>query len=123
MATTKSRKPAQRPVAAKRMGRSSASQLYEAACAELARREPQGYECAFQLFGEAVTAGSMPARYRLGLMLMHGLGTRRNIPGALEHFAIAAAHGDTLAASRWRWLMALEGFLWSRASAFSGLGR
>jgi len=32
----------------------------------------------------------------------------------------AAAYGDTPEESRWCWLMALQGFLWSRASAFSG---
>lgn len=48
-----------------------------------------------------VAAGSI-GTLRLGLKLMHGLGTRRNMPGALEHFAIAAAHGDALAESRWR---------------------
>lgn len=123
MVTSKSRNAAPKPVPATNTTHKSASRLHEAGCAELAGHDPQSLVRAFRLFEEAVAAGSMPARYRLGLMLMHGLGTRRNIPEALKHFGIAAAHGDALAESRWRWLMALEGFLWSRAGAFSGQAR
>lgn len=50
---------------------------------------------------EEVTARSMLARYRLGLMLMHGLGARRYMPEAFKHFDIAAAHGDALTESHW----------------------
>jgi len=107
----------------KSMDPSRASQLFREACAEMAGHDPAGYLRAFKLFEAAAAAGSIAAEHRLGLMRMHGLGVRKSIPAAIRHFSIAARYGDGLADRRLVWLMALEGFLWSRGDAFSGYWR
>lgn len=100
-----------------------ATQLFNDACAEVTEQDPAGYARAFKLFEAAAGAGSVAAQHRLGLMLMYGLGVRRNIPAAVRHFCSAARCGDAAADRHWGWLMALEGFLWSRGDPFSGYWR
>ncbi len=72
------------------------------------------------LFERATAAGLAESRYSLGLIYWHGLGVKRDTSLALSHFGIAAQCGHQPSASRWCWLMSLEGLLWRRKSALTG---
>ena len=81
--------------------------------------DARSHEKAFALAQQAVTAGAMGGHAMLARMYEFGLGTRRHLPKATKHYALAAIHGDTKADRTWGWLMALEGFLWHRGDALS----
>jgi TPR repeat protein len=81
--------------------------------------DARSHEKAFSLAQQALSAGAMGGHAMLADMYEHGLGTRRNLPKATKHYALAAIHGDAKADQTWGWLMALEGFLWHRGDAFS----
>ena len=70
-------------------------------------------------FQKAANAGERLGYYNLGLMKLGGYEGKRSIPLALEYFGISAAMGYLPADSRWRWLMALEGFLWQRGNVYT----
>ena len=81
--------------------------------------DARSHEKAFVLVQQAILAGEMGGHAILARMYEHGLGTRRHLPKATKHYALAAIHGDAKANQTWGWLMALEGFLWHRGDAFS----
>lgn len=76
-------------------------------------------EKAFDQAQQAVIAGAMGGHSMLARMYELGIGTRRHLPKATKHYALAAIHGDAKADRTWGWLMALEGFLWHRGDHFS----
>ncbi len=63
----------------------------------------------------AASSGDRSAYSLLGRAYEEGFSVRRSMSRALYYYAIAAAYGDKTSECRWRWLMALEGILWSRA--------
>ena len=81
--------------------------------------DARSHEKAFSLAQQAVIAGTISGHAMLAHMYEHGLGTRRSLPKATKHYALAAIHGDIKADQTWGWLMALEGFLWHRGDAFN----
>lgn len=87
----------------------------------LLRLSADAHSCekAFALATLAVEAGAKGGHALLARMYQQGLGTRRHLPKATKHYAMAAIHGDAKAARTWGWLMALEGFLWHRGDAFN----
>ncbi len=82
-------------------------------------RDAQGREQAFSLVLQVVNRGAPDGHALLGYLYQSGFGTRRHMANAARHYAMAAIYGDANAERRWRWLMALEGFLWHRGDAFS----
>lgn len=78
-----------------------------------------GRERAFSLVLQAVNGGAAEGHALLAYLYQTGFGTRRHMANAARHYALAAIYGDANAERRWRWLMALEGFLWHRGDAFS----
>ena len=78
-----------------------------------------GRERAFSLVLQAVNGGATDGHALLAHLYQTGFGTRRHMANAARHYAMAAIYGDANAERRWRWLMALEGFLWHRGDAFS----
>jgi TPR repeat protein len=76
-------------------------------------------ERAFALALKAVTEGAVGGHAVLARMYQLGQGTRRHLPKATKHYAMAAIYGDEKANRTWSWLMALEGFLWHRGDAFN----
>ena len=85
--------------------------------------DARSHEKAFSLAQRAVLAGAMGGHALLAHMYEYGLGTRRHLPKATKHYALAAIHGDAKADQTWRWLMALEGFLWHRGDAFTVINK
>lgn len=81
--------------------------------------DARSHEKAFTLAQQAVIEGAVGGHAMLARMYELGHGTRRHLPQATKHYALAAIHGDAKADQTWRWLMALEGFLWHRGDAFS----
>lgn len=81
--------------------------------------DARSHEKAFSLAQQAVIAGTMGGHAMLAQMYEYGLGTRRSLPKATKHYAMAAIYGDEKAVRSWSWLMALEGFLWHRGDAFN----
>ncbi|NTV70280.1 MAG: sel1 repeat family protein [Azonexaceae bacterium] len=81
--------------------------------------DTRSHERAFALALQAVNSGAVDGHAILAHMYEYGLGTRRHLPKATKHYALAAIHGNTKADRTWGWLMALEGFLWHRGDAFS----
>ena len=81
--------------------------------------DARSHEKAFSLVQQAVLAGAMGGHAMLAHMYELGLGTRRHLPKATRHYALAAIHGNAKADRTWGWLMALEGFLWHRGDAFN----
>ena len=81
--------------------------------------DARSHEKAFSLAQQALSAGAMGGHAMLADMYERGLGTRRHLPKATRHYALAAIHGNAKADRTWGWLMALEGFLWHRGDAFS----
>jgi TPR repeat protein len=81
--------------------------------------DARSQENAFSLALQAVAEGAVGGHAILACMYQLGKGTRRHLPKATKHYAMAAIHGDAKAARTWEWLMALEGFLWHRGDAFN----
>jgi len=79
-----------------------------------------GRERAFSLVLQAVSGGAADGHALLAYLYQTVWGPRRKMGNAARHYAMAAIYGDATAERRWRWLMALEGFLWHRGDAFSG---
>lgn len=76
-------------------------------------------ERAFRRTLESINSGGALSHSKLALMYEKGIGTRRSFHKATKHYALAAIYGDINAAKSWRWLMALEGFLWHRGDVFN----
>ncbi|NHC06947.1 sel1 repeat family protein [Azonexus fungiphilus] len=79
----------------------------------------RSHEKAFALVQRAVIAGEVGGHAMLARMYEQGIGTRRRLTKATQHYALAAIHGDAEADRTWGWLMALEGFLWHRGDVFN----
>ena len=87
----------------------------EALYPEAIRLEGQNISHAIEELEVAAQRGNVESYYKLGMIYILGQSVRRNIPLGLRYLAIAAQHGHIPSASQWRWRMALEGVLWSRA--------